>query len=98
VGELRTRNRIFGHDGINAPTFWRDDEPKEGRQNVGLAARVFDTATTARLPTGLARCPFTWKYFLQAIPMEFVGGFVGVGQCTKTFRLRPEIGWAVRTT
>lgn len=99
VGGPRTRNRIFGHDGINAPTFWRDDERKEGRQGaVGLAARVFDTATTARLPTGLAKCPFTWKYLLQAIPMEFVGGFVGVRQCTKTLRLRPEIGWAVRTT
>jgi hypothetical protein len=97
VGEPRTRSRIFGHDRINTPTFWCDDEQKEGRPGaVGTAARVFDTATTARLPTGLARCPFTWNCLLQVIPMEFVAGFVGVRQCTKTLRLQPEIGWAVR--
>jgi hypothetical protein len=29
--------------------------------------------------------------------MEFIGGFVGVRQCAKTLRLKPEIGWAVRS-
>jgi len=49
-------------------------------------------------PSGLARAPFVWKYFGQRFEMEFLGGFVGVGQDPATLTLRPEIGWAIRET
>jgi len=52
--------------------------------------------TTEALPGGLSRAPFTWLYLRDVIPMEFLGGFVGVRQFPDTLALRPEIGWAVR--
>lgn len=53
--------------------------------------------TTDMFPSGLARAPFLWKYLSQTHEMEFLGGFVGVRQEVGTLRLRPEIGWAVRS-
>ena len=53
-------------------------------------------------PTGLARAPFVWEYrdeqgdVLRRWNMQFLGGFVGIGQDPETLCLRPEIGWAVR--
>ena len=47
------------------------------------------------LPKGMASAPFKWEYQFQSIPMEFLGGFVGVAQDHETLALRPEIGWAV---
>ena len=32
----------------------------------------------------------------KTFDMEFLGGFVGVGQDEETLAVRPEIGWAVR--
>jgi hypothetical protein len=58
-------------------------------------AQVLGT-TTERLPGGLARVPFEWRYHGDTYAMEFLGGFVGVRQERETLRLRPEIGWAVR--
>src|SRR6185503_14380397 len=33
-----------------------------------------------RFPSGLARAPFVWEYLGAEIPMELLGGFVGIGQ------------------
>jgi len=48
------------------------------------------------LPKGITAAPFEWEYYDQTIPMEFLGGFIGVVQDQETLALRPEIGWAVR--
>ena len=40
--------------------------------------------------------PFHWEHRARPFEMEFLGGFVGVGQSSETMALRPEIGWAVR--
>jgi hypothetical protein len=48
------------------------------------------------LPSGVTYTPFMWEYLFRRIPMEFLGGFVGVSQDPKTLGVQPEIGWAVR--
>ena len=48
------------------------------------------------LPKGITSVPFKWEYHFQEFPMEFLGGFVGVGQDPENLSLRPEIGWVVR--
>lgn len=45
--------------------------------------------------TGMSVAPFIWEYHDTEIPMEFLGGFVGVDQ-DEEGGLRPAIGWAVR--
>jgi hypothetical protein len=50
----------------------------------------------SKFPSGLAVAPFLWKYLGNDIPMDFVGGFVGVSQDPETLEVRPAIGWAVR--
>jgi hypothetical protein len=45
---------------------------------------------------GLSKAPFVWDYLGTKIPMEFIGGFVGVSQDPETFAVRPAIGWAVK--
>lgn len=52
--------------------------------------------TSSQFPWGLSRAPFVWHYYSTDIPMEFVGGFVGVSQNPVTMAVRPAIGWAVR--
>jgi hypothetical protein len=52
--------------------------------------------TIGRFPGGLSKAPFRWQYLGRSFDMEFLGGFVGVGQDEETLALRPEIGWAVR--
>ncbi|WP_437312007.1 DUF4419 domain-containing protein [Sorangium sp. So ce388] len=47
-------------------------------------------------PSGLSAVSFTWDYYLQQLPMEFLGGFLGIAQDEGTLALRPAIGWAVR--
>jgi hypothetical protein len=54
--------------------------------------------TSTRFPWGLSCAPFAWNYYLTDIPMEFLGGFVGVSQNPVTMAVRPAIGWAVRKT
>ena len=66
--------------------------PVKGRDRSG----GFYGPNTSMLPGGLSSVPFRWDYLDRAIPMEFLGGFVGVAQNEKTLALRPEIGWAVR--
>jgi hypothetical protein len=36
---------------------------------------------------------FDWEYLGEEIPMEFVGGFVGI--CQEGIWLKPEIVWAI---
>ena len=62
--------------------------PRDPRRPSGLTQESF--------PSGLARAPFVWNCVSASYEMEFLGGFVGVGQEADTLRLRPEIGWAVR--
>jgi len=45
---------------------------------------------------GLSRAPFNWQFLGREIPMESLGGFVGVSQDAQTTALRPAIGWALR--
>ena len=52
-------------------------------------------ATTDAFPGGLSMAPFNWEYYDKIFPMEFVAGFVGVGQ-DADLTLRPVIGWVVR--
>jgi hypothetical protein len=65
--------------------------PGEGRLR-GFAAGP----TIESLPGGLSNAPFRWRYLDKTFDMEFLGGFVGVGQDEETLAVRPEIGWAVR--
>lgn len=56
----------------------------------------FAGLTTESFPTGLSKAPVLREYLREKIPMEFLGGFVGVRQDPAAWCLRPEIGWAVR--
>jgi hypothetical protein len=55
-----------------------------------------------QLPTGISTAPFVWEVrmsegtLLSRYDMEFLGGFVGITEDSRTLCLRPEIGWAVR--
>jgi len=55
-----------------------------------------DGPTSDAFPSGLAKAPFLWNYLETDFEMEFLGGFVGMTQESKTFCLRPEVGWVVR--
>jgi hypothetical protein len=46
-------------------------------------------------PLGLMRVPFIWEYLSREIPMEFLGGFMGVYQEPGSLTVRPALGWAV---
>jgi hypothetical protein len=62
----------------------------------GLDADHGGGPTPLEIPSGLSCVPFEWRYLGNVFPMEFVGGFVGVGQHEATLAVRPAIGWAVR--
>ncbi|AKF11779.1 DUF4419 domain-containing protein [Sandaracinus amylolyticus] len=62
----------------------------------GLSSPLGGGPTTDALPSGLSCVPFLWKFLATEHRMEFLGGFVGVGQDPATMRVRPELGWAVR--
>lgn len=55
-----------------------------------------DGPSIEQFPGGMSKAPFRWEYLDRTYRMEFLGGFVGVGQDAETLALRPEIGWAVR--
>jgi len=46
-------------------------------------------------PIGLSMVPFIWEYLGTNIPMEFVGGFIGVSQDPTSLVVKPAVGWAV---
>ena len=62
----------------------------------GLDAQSFGGPSTNSFPDRLSCAPFTWDYFSQKFPMEFVAGFVGLSQDPFTLAIRPAIGWGVR--
>jgi hypothetical protein len=64
----------------------------------GVSDNDKNRPTSTQFPWGLSRAPFVWNYYSTDIPMEFVGGFVGVSQNPVTMAVRPAIGWAVRKT
>ena len=52
--------------------------------------------TLGSFPRGLSSVPFTWSYLGKKLPMQFLGGFVGVSQDPESGAVRPAIGWAVQ--
>ena len=84
-GERHLRHILFPPD---------EEERKALLNSTGLPMGP----TADEFPGGLSRAPFTWLYHGESHPMEFLGGFVGVRQDGATCALRPEIGWAVRST
>lgn len=65
--------------------------PYPGKKDIGYDL----SATTKEFTSGLSRADFIWNYYGTFYKMEFVAGFVGFQQDTKTLALRPEISWAV---
>jgi hypothetical protein len=51
---------------------------------------------TSDFPCSLSSVPFVWHYLIEKFDMEFLGGFVGVGQDTASPSISPHIAWAVR--
>jgi len=45
-------------------------------------------------PAGRSTCDFNWIYYNDTMPMQFVGGFVGLSQ-DSSFVLKPEIDWFI---
>lgn len=87
IGTQRRRNPLLDRMDAADLGYWAHDAK-------GFPSKALSTAS---LPSGLARCPFEWDYCHERFAMEFVGGFVGVRQCASTLRLKPEIGWVVRS-
>jgi hypothetical protein len=56
----------------------------------------FGGPARSSIPNGISVVPFVWDYVHTLFPMEFLAGFVGVSQDSRTLALRPAIGWAVR--
>lgn len=50
---------------------------------------------TNMVPSGLSSVPFTWVYYGNKSPMQFIGGFVGTSMDPETLAVRPAIGWGV---
>lgn len=50
--------------------------------------------TTDQIPSALSQAPVRWEYHGQSIPLQFLGGFLGVAQ-DEDLTLSPDIGWAV---
>jgi hypothetical protein len=82
---------------------WLSPTPQSGRdknQSMKDDHKDPDSYTIgtrlADLPSGLSKAPFRWNFLDRSFDMEFLGGFVGVGQDKETLTLRPEIGWTVR--
>ncbi len=61
----------------------------------GMRTTIGGGPTMEKFPTGLSSAPFMWNYLGTIIPMEFIGGFVGVSQDAGTGAVRPAIGWGI---
>ncbi len=88
-----------GHAGVPYERFFNDEQGQVEDMLYPRAGsdREFARGPTAEnLPGGLSAAPFRWDHNRESIPMEFLGGFVGVAQDPETLAVRPEIGWAVR--
>lgn len=84
----KRQNSWLRQGGKELPELFLPDNPE---RQFAARGRSID-----EFPGGLARAPFVWNYLGTEFAMEFLGGFVGVGQDAETLGLRPEIGWAVR--
>jgi len=62
----------------------------------GLESPFGGGPLTTDFPCALSSVPFVWHYLLQRFDMEFLGGFVGVGQDPSSLAVSPRIAWAVR--
>lgn len=76
-------------DGTVEPNRWLADWER------GMDTPMGGGPTTEQLPAGLSTAPLEWRFRGRPIPMELLGGFVGVSQ-SADLALRPELGWAVR--
>jgi Domain of unknown function (DUF4419) len=54
-----------------------------------------DDPTLSDFPCGLAAVEFVWEYLRTELPMELLGGFVGVSQDPVSLAVRPATGWVV---
>jgi len=75
------------------PSLIRNDFATKWAEGLG---RFHGGPNDGCFPTGLSKAPFIWDYLRTKIPMEFIGGFVGVSQDPETLAVRPAIGWAVK--
>jgi len=62
----------------------------------GLDGHFGGGPSPASIPSGLSCVPFVWRYLMDTLPMQFLGGFLGVTQDAVTLAVRPAVGWAVR--
>lgn len=51
--------------------------------------------TSDSFPSGVSAVPFKWEYYTKKFDMQFLGGFVGVGQDKTTRIVAPLIGFGV---
>ena len=56
----------------------------------------WDGPQASDFPLGLSKVPFTWQYFQDEFPMEFLAGLVGVAQHPESLVVAPVAGWAVQ--
>jgi hypothetical protein len=87
--------RVTGWVNVFFP-FLHDDEGRFVPNPYAFEWSAKRGPTTSSFPRGVSRAPFEWQYLSDVIPMELIGGFVGVSQDPATLTVRPEIGWAVR--
>jgi len=62
-----------------------------------LKGSMFGGLTMGSIPNGISSVPFIWNYYSQRIPMEFIGGIIGI-QGTDDGGVRSAFGWALRET
>jgi len=85
---------IGGHVIRLFPYLWRSWRKEYYRNEFRYESRMGGPGM-GNFPGGLSMAPFKWFYFDQEFPMEFVAGFVGIGQ-DADLTIRPAIGWIVR--
>ena len=61
-----------------------------------MIKRPRSAVETLRLPSGLSQVPFVLTQPNSKVPMEMIGGFVGIRQNCDSLALQPALGWAVR--
>ncbi|MCB9741662.1 MAG: DUF4419 domain-containing protein [Alphaproteobacteria bacterium] len=65
-------------------------------QNPHLRERQPRGVTTEAFPTGPGRAPCVWDHMGTRIPLELLGGLMGVRQHPDTLALEPVVSWALR--
>ncbi|KAJ9066184.1 hypothetical protein DSO57_1011959 [Entomophthora muscae] len=54
----------------------------------------FSGLTYDAIPPGFTKTPFTWNYYHEKFPMDFIGGFLGAEKACNDF-VTPSLAWAV---